>query len=361
MTVGREPVVLLTGFTGLVGGELLRRLPAARPGHRFVLVTRQPDRAARFRDGPGTRALAGDLQRPDWAGAARAELEGDVIEILHCAADTRFGLPIGEARAGNVGTTRNVLDFARRCRRLRKFSHASTVYVAGRTAGTLPEAACRHANGFCNTYQQAKYETEEIVLASGLPAAVFRLSSIIGDSTTGAVRQFNYVHSLLRLFPRNVLPVVPLDPGAPMDFIASDWAAAALLHLSGAAFVPGRVYQVCAGAGQSLTAGEMIDRTVEAFRESGHRRTIRMPRFVGLAEYEEFASARRREGDRLLNELLRILGYSLPHLAIRQAFENRHAVEGLAGSGIELPPIREYYGRVVRYCITTAWGRDAPT
>ena len=59
-------------------------------------------------------------------------------------------------------------------------------------------------------------------------------------------------------------------------------------------------------------------------------------------------------------ELLRILGYFLPHLGIYQAFENRMALESLAGSGLALPPIRDYYERIVDYGLDTAWGRRAP-
>ena len=36
--------LLLTGGTGLVGSELLRRLLAARPDLRFVILTRRPER-----------------------------------------------------------------------------------------------------------------------------------------------------------------------------------------------------------------------------------------------------------------------------------------------------------------------------
>jgi hypothetical protein len=54
---------------------------------------------------------------------------------------------------------------------------------------------------------------------------------------------------------------------------------------------------------------------------------------------------------------LRVLRLFLPHLGIHQAFENHQAVKGLAGSGLRLPPIRDYYERVIDYCLDTAWGK----
>ncbi|MBI3665712.1 MAG: SDR family oxidoreductase, partial [Acidobacteria bacterium] len=245
---------------------------------------------------------------------------------------------------------------------LKKFAHVSTVYVVGRAGGRFAEAPFRRHNGFCNTYQQSKYEAEELaVRAMGeIPVSIFRLSSLIGDSATGRVHQFNHVHQLLRVLPFNVLAVAPGDPDAPIDLIASDWAVAALGHLFEHCLVPGQVYQICAGPEASLTLREMIGLTVEVFENHPAGRSlapIRVPELVSLQAYEKYIEQSRLAGDRLLNELLRVLGYFLPHLAIFQAFENRHAVAGLEGSGLPFPPIRSYFGKVVEYCLETDWGR----
>jgi nucleoside-diphosphate-sugar epimerase len=282
---------------------------------------------------------------------------------VHCAAETRFDLPLEEARAINTYGTRQLLDLARRCERLEKFAHLSTVYVVGRSTGVTPEAPLQHNNGFCNSYQQSKYEAELLVVEamSQIPAAIFRLSSILGDSQTGKVDQFNYVHQLLRLLPRNVLQVAPADPTAPIDLIPTDWAIAALAHLFERGFVPGRVYNLCGGPEDSLTVAQLIDLTIAAFENHplGHRwLPIRVPELVSLSEYEAFVEASRSKGDRLLNELLRVLSYFLPHLGLFQAFEKTNTKQGLAGSGLELPPVREYYPKVIGYCLETDWGRQ---
>ncbi len=335
-------MLLLTGATGLVGSELEPLLAAARPERRIVRLSRPEF----------------DLARPDLGidDARLRELEAGVTEIVHCAADTRFQLPLQEARIVNRDGTRRLLDLARRCRRLEKFVHVSTVYVVGRAAGRFREAPLRHGAGFCNTYQQSKYEAEQLVLEARreIPAAIVRLSSIIGDSRTGRVRQFNHVHQLLRLLPRNILPVAPGDPAARIDLIPSDWAARALAFLIDHAFVAGGVYHLCAGPEGSLTLGQMLDCTLEALPGP-----VKLPRLVSLREYEQYVEKAVRAGDRLLNELLRVLGFFLPHLGLRQLFDNRRARQALAGGRIELPPIGSYYSKVVRYCVATDWGRAA--
>jgi len=131
---------------------------------------------------------------------------------------------------------------ASKCRHLEKFGYISTVYVVGRMAGCFSEDIVRHESGFYNSYQQSKYEAAKLVTRAmdELPAAIFRLSSIIGDSPTGAVQQFNHIHRLIRLFPRNVLPIMPGLPDTPIDLIASDWTMAALAYLFELGFEPRR-------------------------------------------------------------------------------------------------------------------------
>jgi nucleoside-diphosphate-sugar epimerase len=259
--------------------------------------------------------------------------------------------------------TQHVLDFASECRQLQKFAYVSTVYVVGRSTGHFREDLVSHQNGFCNAYQQSKYEAEELVsrAMNVIPTAIFRLSSVIGDSDSGRVHQFNHVHRLIRLFPQNVLPMVPGQPDAPIDLIASDWVMAALAYLFDSAFVPCRVYHLCAGAERSLSLREMIELTISVFENHpiGRRYLpIHVPELVPLSRYEEFVEQRSRAGDRLFNELVKVLGYFLPHLAIFQAFDNRKTMRDLGPNSLQLPSTRVCYESVVRFCLDTNWGKS---
>jgi nucleoside-diphosphate-sugar epimerase len=231
----------------------------------------------------------------------------------------------------------------------------------GRAEGHFSEGPIRHQHGFCNAYQQSKYEAEELVshAMDEIPAAVFRLSSIIGDSVTGEVRQLNYVHRLIKLFPQNVLPVAPGRPDAPIDLIASDWAISALAYLFESAFVPCRFYHICGSPPRSLTVREMIDLTLSVFESHPNGQKwlpIQVPDLVSLSRYENFVEQQRRSGDRLFDQLTRVLGYFLPHLALFQAFDNRNTMSALVPIGLELPSMRACYERVVRFCLDTNWG-----
>jgi len=357
-----KPVLLLTGGTGLVGGELLKLLLATKPDRRIVVLTRQ--RQTELTQPAGITLLHGDITHVDLGLHAhiRDALKRSITEVIHCAADTHFGLSLERAREVNTEGTRKILNFVSDCRQLQKFAYISTLYVVGQSAGHFREGPIFHQSAFSNAYQQSKYEAEELILRamSKLPAAVFRLSSIIGDSTTGMVRQFNHVHRLIRLFPQNTLPIAPGLPDAPIDLIASDWAIAAVAFLFECAFFPSRFYHICAGPERSLTLREMLDQTRSVFESHPIGRKwmpIRIPKLVSLARYEEFVEVKRRESDRLLNELLKVMGYFVPHLAIFQAFGNADTMRALAPSGLQFPPIRDCYEKVVRFCLDTNWGR----
>jgi len=213
---------------------------------------------------------------------------------------------------------------------------------------------------FSNTYQQSKWEAEELVFdrMRDLPAAIYRLSSIICDSRTGVVRQFNYTHRLLQLFRSNVLPVAPGMAGAPVDFIATDWASDALFQLFVSRFGAGKVFHICAGPAHSMSVEEVIHvaRCIfESTPEACKWLPIRVPKLVSLAEYRTFVGEVNHGKDRLLKETVRVLDYFLPHLGMRQEFDRANTCAQL--SDLERPPIREYFAEMVKYCLATDWGR----
>jgi nucleoside-diphosphate-sugar epimerase len=360
VTLSEAPVLLLTGASGLVGGELLKCFLASRPTRRIVAVTRKD----RYRAGyGGVRVVQGDIRRSDLglSSSVSSELATNVTEIVHCAAETSFSVPLAEIRETNVDGTRNLLKFAFRCSKLQKIAHVSTIFASGCTSGRIPEAILmQRPRRFLNTYQESKYEAEEVVadFTRKLPIVILRLSSIIGNSQTGAVPQFNYVHQLIKLFPYNVLPVVPAHSDTRVDLIAADWVARAITYIFENKSCSG-VYNLCAGWDHGIGVQELIDLTEEIFRShpKGQRfLPIKIPELVALSAYEDFVQKSQQSKDALLGELLRVLGRFLPHLGIYQHFENSLAMSALEGSGLQLPSVRDLYKKVVVHCLETNWG-----
>lgn len=337
----------------------------SRPGWRVYLLTRDPANIPPFLASPRFTVFRADLQKPGLGlqpHQSRA-LRGSVKEIIHCAADTRFDRSIAEMRAANVQSTDNLIRFALDCPLLTRFLYLSTAYIAGRSVGHVPEALISHHSRFSNTYQQSKYEAEHLVssYAHRFPIAIARISSIIGDSRTGQVRQYNYVHQLLKLFPRCSVPLIPADPNAVVDLVATDWVADALVYLFHHQFEPGAVWHLCSSAANGVPFDGLLADTHRIFATHPHGQQylpISPPKLGTLTDWEDYLERLRLEGNVLQNELARVLNYFVPHIGLPQVFDNQRTLELLRGSGIVQPSTRTLFAGVVRWCLDTNWGQD---
>jgi nucleoside-diphosphate-sugar epimerase len=357
MLRAEDEVVLVTGGTGSIGRPLVEAL--ARAGHPVVVLVR----GTLDQGSPGIDLLAGDIQRDEALGldaGTCATLRDRVSIIIHAAALTRFDAPLEAARAVNVEGTRHVLAFAGRCPNLRRLCALSTVYVAGRRTGRILEEELDHDRGFVNAYEQSKYETEQVLRKwmSDLPIAICRLSTAIGDSTTGAVQRPAAIHHAIRFLYHSLLPMIPGSPESPVDLIATDYAVAALRHLSGRGFVPGHTFHVCAGA-DAIGEQALVDLAVEAFlryRPAWRRRAIEKPPIVELETFELFQRSVDAVADPALRASVAVLSPFAPQLSFPKTFDDSQCLAALADAGIVRPPVRETMMRVVRYLIENNWG-----
>ena len=357
--------ILVTGGTGTLGRELVARLAAAGPA-TIVVLTRDVTRAQGVV--PATvRPVAGDVRAAHSLGldpGAHRELAASITDIVHCAAETTFNRPLAEARATNVDGTRAVLEFARTCPRLQRMACFSTVYVAGRMTGCFGEGDLGGADGFVNSYEQSKAEMEVLVREAmpSLPVSLYRLSTIIGNSTTGEVTGFNAVHHALRLLYQGLAPMVPGRESALVDLIPVDFAADAACHLIERDFTSGATYHVCAGPASSAPLGALLDATTSAFeryRPAWRKRSIARPALVDLDTYELFVRSVEEAGNDVLLQATRAVQAFAYQLAYPKVFDARQATASLAPAGIRVPPVLDYYDRIVRWCIETNWGAPA--
>src|SRR5687768_563126 len=362
--LSRARTILVTGGMGTLGRELVSRFAGAA-GAPVIVLTRDVGRAASLVP-PSVTLIAGDV-RAGGLGLAepdRMALRTRLTDIVHCAAETTFNRPLDEARATNVDGTRVILDLARECPRLARLACFSTVYVAGRATGCFGETDVGGTAGFINSYEQSKAEMEVIVRdeMSTLPVALYRLSTIIGDSRTGEVTGFNAVHHALRLLYQGLAPMVPGTERALVDLIPVDFAANAAHHLFEREFTAGATYHLCAGAARSATLGALLDATTAAFeryRPAWRKRSIARPALVELDTYELFVRSVEEAGNQVLLQATRAVQAFAYQLAYPKVFDARVADTALVPHGIAPPPVLDYYASVVRWCIETNWGAPA--
>jgi len=361
---GTRRTILVTGGTGTLGRELVTRF-ASTGAANVVVLARGSTRGVNEKE-PGVRTLLGDIREGPTLGLSQGDataLAASVTDVVHCAADTTFNRPLAESRATNVDGTRHVLEFARTCSRLGRVACFSTVYVAGKTTGCFSERDVGGADGFVNSYEQSKAEMEAVVrdAMADLPIALYRLSTIIGHSRTGEVGGFNAIHHALRLLYQGLAPMVPGKEATPVDLIPVDFAANASCWLWEHAYTPGITYHLCAGGPSSATLGGLLDATLAAFaryRPAWRKRSIARPAIVELETYELFVRSVEEAGNQVLLQATRAVQAFAYQLAYPKVFDARVARAALAPARIEVPPVLDYYDRIVRWCIETNWGQS---
>ena len=253
--------VLLTGASGVVGRALLPRL---RDFDVVCLVHRSPV------CGPNVTAVPGDIAKPMFglAEQAYAELAARVDAIIHCAAVTGFNRTDGSLEATNITGTEHVTAFAAAAAAKPVLYHVSTAFVHTTVDGDRGRTAIGYAS--------SKLAAEQVVRSSGVPHVILRPSVVIGDSGTGEIAAFQGLHQVVAGLFAGIVPMIPFDPGWPIDFVPADVVADSIACVVENRVSEGEFWISAGEAALSLDEGVAV--VVEFARGLGVR--IDMPRFV---------------------------------------------------------------------------------
>jgi len=234
--------ILLTGASGLLGGELAGRLLERGHGvtalvHRTTEVRRNNGSALHCSEWsgapPGGGALLvqrGSVAEPDFGlgrDSAGAVAKGHDL-LIHCAAATGFSLDPAIYRAVNMEGTRNAAALARAGGM--PLLHVSTAYVCGARDGPVREGAI--GERFANGYEASKAQAERILRDAGVPAAIARPSIVLGEWASGAIRSFDGTYAAFRLIAEGRVRTVPAATHAALDFVPIDHVASGLVDMA---------------------------------------------------------------------------------------------------------------------------------
>lgn len=362
--------VLLTGATGFLGAEVLRRL-IERTDREIHAVIRAPtedaaderlqdlltetgvDAAGRDR----VMALRGDIERPFLGLRAEQcdELAERVTDVLHIAATVSFTLPVEQSRSINVGGTKHALELAELCAQrgaFGRFSYVSTAYVAGTHEGSFAEEDFDVGQGFRNAYELTKFEAERLVRERGdrLPIQVFRPSIIVGDSETGYTTSFNVVYGPLKAFHRHRVYAIPARRRAPVDVVPVNFVADAIVELVERPDDRRDTYHLVAGP-HATSVGRLVSLAAHYF---GKRVPALLPPQVHMRLVHPLilwtSPPPRREAFRKAEAFI-------PYFSLRLRYANDATRRRLEPSGIGVKPLEQYFGRLMDFAIRARWGR----
>ncbi|HEX2070701.1 MAG TPA: SDR family oxidoreductase [Thermoleophilaceae bacterium] len=353
----------VTGATGFIGRHLVEEL-LKRDGTIYVLA-REGSRGKvdaltqRLNAAEGRIvAVPGDLSQPALGvdeSALPAELAID--HFFHLAAVYDIEADEQTAQRANVEGTRHAVDFAN-SRRVGRFHHVSSIAVAGDYRGVFQEDMLDEGQRLPHHYHRTKYESEQMVRRDAeAKTLVYRPGIVVGHSRTGEIDKIDgpyYLFTLLKKL-RGALPAwMPLagPEGGKITIVPVDFVARAIDHIGHMADedLPGDTYHLVDP--EPMTVGAAIN----TFAKAAHAPQLAMRVDENLTKA---VPAPVRAGvmalptvKKIRNQVYRDLGIPPEAMEVRDfkcTFDARDAQRALSGTGIAVPPLDSYAGRLWDY------------
>src|SRR6516165_7973046 len=242
--------ILLTGSTGYLGSYLAAGLLRGYGDQLSLLVRAKSQQEARERlwqslqlhmDFPefierisnNVRIFLGDITETQFAlpDDEYQALAQSTDSVIHCAASLNRK---SERQCLNVNLrgTLEVIQLARRARDhhgLRRFSHVSTVAVAGHRQNEVvqEDSAIDWTRSDYDPYARTKKFCEHMIhqLLPEVPRTIFRPAIVLGDSRRAETTQFDMVQAFSVLAS---LPVLPLRATDRIDIVPANYVGKAI-------------------------------------------------------------------------------------------------------------------------------------
>ncbi|MFN2463118.1 MAG: NAD-dependent epimerase/dehydratase family protein [Candidatus Dormibacteria bacterium] len=216
--------VFITGGTGFIGSEVVRRLIAR--GDSVTAMVRDPTRCGSLA-AEGVRLVAGDLS----SDAALAEGIQGAAAVIHCAAIYEVGIPAARRPAmlaANVEGTERVLRLAGEAK-VARIVYVSTINAFGNTEGQVVDESHQHSRRYVSYYDETKHLAHLSARAAadaGAPVVIVQPGAVYGPGDHSAVgsliNQFIAGRLPAMTFPETGLNMVHRDDVAEGILLALD-------------------------------------------------------------------------------------------------------------------------------------------
>ena len=352
----------VTGATGFIGQFLVRNLLQRRQPI-YVLVRKSSVKkldALRAQWGATDKdviAVVGDLARKN-LGVADAEvkkLKGKIDHMFHLAAIYDLKASAEDQQAANVEGTRHAVQFAQAAS-VGCFHHVSSIAAAGLYDGVFREDMFEEAEDLDHPYFKTKHDSEAIVRdVCKRPFRIYRPGFVVGDSKTGYIDKidgpyyfFRFLQKMRHYVPQ-WMPMLGIE-GGRINIVPVDFVADALDHIAHKKGLDGKCFHLTDPDAHRI--GEVLN----IFAKAGHapqmtmRLNARMFGFIPAPILYGFGS---------LSPIKRMVRAVLTDLGIPKdvfqfinwptRYDNREAAKALKGSGISVPPLASYAGKIWDY------------
>jgi thioester reductase-like protein len=276
--------IFLTGSTGYLGSYLVAGLFTGHPDRLNLLVRAKTEQEARERLWQSlqlhfafpeflehlnsrVRIFRGDLtsERFGLSDDDYHALVDSTDSILHCAASLNRK---SEKQCLNVNLrgSLEVIQLARRAQNrhgLRRYSHVSTVAVAGKRQNevVIEDTSIDWNRSDYDPYARTKKFCEYMVhqLLPDVTHTIFRPAIVLGDSRRPETSQFDMAQAFDTLAR---FPVLPLRPNDKIDIVPANYVGAAIVKIHQMEKPNYAIYHLSSGTG-AQTYKELTDALAE--------------------------------------------------------------------------------------------------
>jgi len=353
----------VTGATGFIGRFLVADL--LKRGEPVYALVRKGSmkKLAQLRDdywGATDKqviGISGDLGKPNLGVSADdlKKLNGKIAHFFHLAAIYDLSASAEAQQAANVDGTRHAVEFAETIQ-AGCFHHVSSIAAAGLYDGVFREDMFEEAEDLDHPYFRTKHDSEGVVRNHCTrPFRIYRPGFVVGDSKTGYIDKIDgpyYFFKALQKLRGAVPPWMPMIgiEGGRINIVPVDFVVAALDYLAHKKGLDGKCFHLTDPAPHRI--GEVLN----IFARAGHapQMTLRVnARMFG------FIPAPILYGLGSLAPVKRMIRAVLTDLGIPKdvfqfvnwptRYDNREATKALKGSGISVPHVETYAGKLWDY------------
>nr|WP_226002182.1 non-ribosomal peptide synthetase [Paenibacillus sp. BJ-4] len=359
--------ILLTGATGFLGAFLLRQLLRNTSANIFCLVRGRTEEEAAQRlqsnlakyglleesASKRIKVFAGDLglKRFGLSEAAFDRLAEEMDALYHNGSMVHFIAPYVEHKAANVLGTQEMIRLAN-IGRFKTLHYISTTHVFSDQDiqnGVLSEMDIpEHPEDLKLGYTQSKWVAERIVMEAarcGLPTLIYRPGRIWGDSHMGHCQTNDFMWLIIKASIE--LGLIP-NMEAEMEIIPVDFAAEAIIYLSGTQIPDGRVYHLLNPTRTTW------DEVIETLVNYGYD-LKKVPYEIWYEQIHQTASCSSSQATNAILPLLES-GWNDGMSEFQVRYDTTHLIQGLKESDVTCPKLdRCLMNTYLTYFVETAF------
>jgi nucleoside-diphosphate-sugar epimerase len=322
--------ILLTGATGLIGGEIYYRLP--NKSNVYVLCRNGKNAQERLLKrqkaivGNNSKdrfnIIEGDITKPNWE---LKEFDYDII--IHAAGDTSF-IHKKQCIETNVVGIKNLIELIKKSEKKPYLVYFGTASSHGAVKNQTIDETFKPLDKFYNTYTETKKTSEDLIKKYLSNYLIIRPTIVLGDNVMDVDLScsIGWAFYVTKYFKE-----LPFSPMSKMDYVPVSYVGKVIMKLLENE-PKHKEYIVSCGKDRSKNMSQIMD-----FLHTELKRKIKI--VIDEKLKTDYTGLERK--------LFPAIKHYLPFVNMNIIYDNKRLISESADL-INVPPLFEYLGHVLR-------------